>query len=746
MVRPIGTHQPVPMGAAGESSAPAQPNEAGQERGARGTSSGPLRDLSRRTAATDGAEPSSRAPARVGRLPRAATIDTPATLASRSDDVKTVMALADGIGQLEAQLAALKAPPAPRADAAPSLSEAELTQAIRRLETSSAQATTTLQKLGADCDKARGDIEQLAVTQAGKEQRLEQLQRQYDAATASEPVAPTTQRRPSTEEIMADANVHHGRMRQISRQIESLSASRAAAANEAKTVAARTALRQAGEVGAFEMMADVSPALQEQTAQWLRGETRASRRSARPLPEREFQKNLTAAFGLISAGRGNALEAIRAFMLAASGAGLKQMDAEIERMLAGDLGLSLRVANVGARQGKSLDQMNRVARWVGQSPPEQTASRIRKEIEQTARDMQGSLRQGATVIKFGDQTLSGAEIEVAASRLSALSTTLNQHQGAFTTMIGALEKHFIKSLEITDPIREKMGEKVAPNVDGYYGARISELAAERTALGSRPAAPRRTSTSAADATPRTSRAGTDLEQLEGRIRRLQGEIQQYAGQHKSKFQRYASLSEQYLQAADALEGVDNELNGLKDQLGDLRAARHQEHKQRGARSGEAERVDGELETRWNEAIRHPDLHRIISPAALVRAIDVHFGQSPEQMRARLNRPGSTVSRTGTFSSRAGLLRAVADIAAYELSKPNSALLAGSASELDRIASGYESGRVDALCQHGRAIGVGVRRSAGGIVEMRTNTSQYAIEWERGAGARISHVHPWVSPY
>jgi hypothetical protein len=164
------------------------------------------------------------------------------------------------------------------------------------------------------------------------------------------------------------------------------------------------------------------------------------------------------------------------------------------------------------------------------------------------------------------------------------------------------------------------------------------------------------------------------------------------------------------------------------------------------RSGEAERVEGELETRWNEAIRSPDLHRIISPAALVRAIDVHFGQSPEQMRGRVSKPGGTVSRTGTFSSRAGLLRTIADIAHHELSKPESALLARNEAELERVASGYAGGRVDALCNHGRAIGVGVRKSATGIVEMRTNTSQYSIEWERGAGARISHLHPWVSPY
>ncbi len=747
MVRPVGTHQPAPIGGARESSPPPQLNEAARERSARGANPGPLGELAPRAATTDGAGPSSRAPARVPRAPRAATIDAPLSLVNRSSDAKAVVALAEGIGRLEAQLAALKAPPEANAGAVPQLSEAELTQAIRRLGTSREQTTGKLRELGGKCDEARHVVEQLNATQAGKEQRLEQLQREYDAALASEPSAPTTQSRPSTEALVADANVNQGRMKQISRQIESLAASRDAAAKEAKTVAERTALRQAGEVGPFEMMEDVSPALQEQTAQWLRGETRTSRRAPRPLRAREYQASLTTAFERIAAHRGDPREAAQAFLRAASGTGLDSVGTEIERMLAYDLGLSLRVSNVGARQGKSLDQMNRVRRWVGQSPPQVTARRMREEIERAAAQMNGALRRGATVVEFGDQILSGPEIEAAAARLGDLSTALNRHEDAFTAMVGALEKHFVKSFEVDDPIREKMGQQVAPHLDGYYGARISDLVAERKALD-RPSAPaqRTRATLATAGAASMSRAGTDLEQLEGRIRRLQGEIPQYAAQHKSEFEHYAGLSARYLSAADDLEAIDNELAGLQARLGDVRAARQQEHQQRGARSGEAERVEGELETKWNAAIRSPELHRVISPAALVRAIDVHFGQSPEQMRARLSRPGGTVSRTGTFSSRAGLLRAIADIAEHELSKPNSALLARSEGELERIASGYASGRVDALCNHGRAIGVGVRRSASGIVEMRTNTSQYAIEWERGSGARISHLHPWVSPY
>jgi len=744
MVRPINTHQPAPTEDPGGSSSPAQPSEAGRERSVREASAGPLRELAPRTATTDGAGPSSRAAARASRAPRAAAIDVPTVLMNRSNDVKAVVTLADTIGRLEVQLAALKAPPAPRADAAPPLSEAELTQAIRRLHTSREQASGKLQALGAKCDEARKVVEQLNATQAGKEQRLEQLQREYDAAIASEPAAPTIQPRQSTEAIIAGANVNHGRLKQISRQIESLSTSRAAAANEAKTMTERGTLRQAGEVGAFDRMEDVSDALRDQTAHWLRGETRAPRRPARPPRDREFQASLTAAFELIAAHRGNPLDAARAFMRAASGTGLEPIGTEIERMLAYDLALSLRVSNVGQRRGKSLDQMNRVRSWLGQAPAQVTARRIVDEINRAAAQLHGALRRGATVAEFGDQILSGPEIEAAAARLGELSARLNQRENAFAAMVGALEKHFVKTLEINDEIREKMGQEVAPHVDAYYGAKISELVAERKALSAQPApAP---CMRASLATPSTNRSGTDLEQLEGRIRRLQGEIPQYAAQHKSEFEHYASLSARHLSAADELEAIDNELADLQDQLGDLRAARHEESQQRGVRSGEAERVEGELETRWNEAIRSPDLHRVISPAALVRAIDVHFGQRPEQMRARVSRPGGPVSRTGTFSSRAGLLRTIADIAHHELSKPDSALLARSEAELERIASGYAGGRVDALCNHGRAIGVGVRRGASGIVEMRTNTSQYSIEWERGMGARISHLHPWVSPY
>ena len=746
MVRPISTQQPTPAQSAGESSSPAEANETERERSTRETSPGPLRDLAPRSATTSGAGPSTRALASASRVPRAATVDVPTTLLNHSSDVKAVVALADTIGRLEAQLGALKAPPEPqaRAQAAHPLSEAELTQAIRRLRTSREQVSGKLQELGTKCEEARKVIEQVNATQAGKEQRLEQLQREYDAAIASEPAVSTTQSRPSTDALVAAANVNHGRMRQISKQIESLSESRQAAANEAKAVAARTALRQAGEFSPLEAVGDVSEALQEKTVQWLRGDSRSLRRSARPLRDREFEASMTTAFELIAAHSGDPLEAARAFLRAASGTGLERIGANVERILAYDLGVSLRVSSAGAIQGKSLAQMNRIRRWLGRSPPQLATRRICEDIDRSASDMHSLLRRGASVAQFGDQILSRPEIEAAAARLGDLSTRLDRHQDAFAAMVGALEKQLINSLEVNDALREEMARQIAPHLDGYYAARIAELVAEKKALDRPPAQPLRTR--AALATPSMSRAGTHLEQLEGRILRLRGEIPQYAAQHKGEFERYASFSARYLSAADELDAIDDELTRLQNQHGNLRAARHEEHKQRGVRIGEVERVESELEKRWSEAIRNTQLHRIISPAALVRAIDVHFGQSPEQMRTRVSAPGSTVSRTATFSSRAGLLRAIADIAHHELSKPNSALLARSHDELERIASGYASGRVDALCNHGRAIGVGVRKSASGIVAMRTNTSQYSIQWERGTGARISHLHPWVSPY
>lgn len=745
MVRPIGTQQPVPPQSTGAPSSTAESRETERERGTRETSPGPLRDLAPRTSTAGGAGPSTRGLASARPAPRAAMIDASITLLNRSNDVKTVVAFADSIGRLEAQLAALKAPPEPHAEAAPPLSEAELTQAIRRLRTSRELASGKLQVLGAKCDEAREVVEQLNATQAGKEQRLEHLQREYDAATASEPAVATTPSRPSTDALIADANVNHGRMRQISRQIESLSASRETAANEAKTMAERAALREAAEAAALTGAA--SPALYEQTTQWLRGESQASRRSARPLRDRQFQASLTTAFELIAAHRGDPLEAARAFMRAASGTGLEHVAANVEQMLVYDLGHSLRLWNREAHQGKLRGQIDKVKGWIGQSPPQVTTRRICGEIERAAMQMHSALRRDASVTQLGDQVLSKPEIEAAAARLDELSTRLDRHQDAFATMVGALERHLIKSLEVNDALREAMAQRVAPQLDGYYAARISELAAEKKAL-TQPSAPLPKTRTApgAPGMPSTSRTSTHLEQLEARILRLQGEIPRYAEQHRSEFEHYASLSARHLSAADELEAIDGELADHQNRLGELRASRHQETKQRGARSGEAERVEGELEARWNAAIRSPDLHRIISPAALVRAIDVHFGQSPEQMRARLNKSGGTLSRTGTFSSRAGLLRAIADIANHELSKPHSALLARSEAELERIASGYAGGRIDALCNHGRAIGVGVRKSASGIVEMRTNTSQYSIQWERGTGARISHLHPWVSPY
>ncbi|WP_186034714.1 hypothetical protein, partial [Burkholderia gladioli] len=184
-------------------------------------------------------------------------------------------------------------------------------------------------------------------------------------------------------------------------------------------------------------------------------------------------------------------------------------------------------------------------------------------------------------------------------------------------------------------------------------------------------------------------AGTDLDQLEVRIGRLRGEIQSYTEQHEKEFKSYRDLSERHITASSDLDEIAQDLAAQQQQIGALREAKHEDLRQRATRGDEAGHLEGELTKHWAQALRSPELRKLISRTALGRVVDVHLGQNAAKMRARTGR----VQRTGTFLSRAGLLRVIADIARHELDKPASALLARTPHELDRIASGYPGDRV-----------------------------------------------------
>lgn len=754
MVQPIPTtrtHLPHEGIAAHDThdASPAQqlPLESPQ-RSPRASTGGALGALTPRAAVEAG---SSAGPSRTGKAPltarqASASATAPATAVSRESrqrEIQAVVELADEIYALERQLADLKAPPEP-ADAAPPMSKADLQQAVRRLKAARAGAAGRVAELGGKCEEARKVVEQLNASLAGKTQRLARLQEEHAAAL---PSAPSAASRSAPRPAPSAASAGHApRIEALTNRIGSLRESRKAATSHAGEVAVRDKMRALTVVAAFESMDTVTPDLKTEVKTWLRGLPKPSTRAVRRRGDfdRQFQKALKTAFAPAPEGGAtaeHARAALGAFMQAASSIGLESIGPEVEDNLADDLGRSLRVATVGSRTGKSLDQMNRVRTWLNRAPSQVVARHITSEFKKALADMSSVERRGLPTIGFGSQLLTRADVAAAVPRLSAMVDHLEKHPKALESMIDTLEKHFVQIHEVDDV--EKMGQTFAPGLDAVYGAQIAGLTRERTALGREAERKRQPSDPQSAITETSTRgAGTGLDQLEVRIGRLTGEIEQYTAQHQKEFEHYAGLSARHMAASDELDAIEQSLAGHRNTLDELRDAHQEGERQRAARGDEAGRVEAELDARWEAAQRNPELHKLITPDALVRAVDVHLGQRPAEMRARL----SNVARHGVFRSRASVLRVVVDIAKHELAKPGSALLARTPDELDRIASGYQGGRVDALCNHGRQIGQGVRNSARGIETAPTNTSQYAIEWRRGDGPRISHLHPWVSPY
>ncbi|WP_118182902.1 hypothetical protein [Paraburkholderia phosphatilytica] len=751
MVQPIPTtraHLPhegiAAHDAHGASSAQQLPPESPQ-RSPRASTGGALGALTPRVAVE--AE-SSAGPSRTGKAPltarqASASATAPATAVSREArqrEIQAVVELADEIHTLEKQLADLMAPPEP-ADAAPPMSKGDLQQVVRRLEASRADAAGRMDELGVQCEEARKVVEQLNASLAGKTQRLARLQEEHAAALPRAPSAAAwSTPRPAPSAASAS---HAPRIDALTKRIASLQESRKAAAGHAGEVAVRDKMRALTVVAAFESMDTVTLELKSEVKTWLRGLPKPSTRAVRRPGDldRQFQKALKTAFAPAPEGDAtaeHARAALGAFMQAASSTGLESIGPDVEDNLADDMGRSLRVATVGSRSGKSLDQMNRVRRWLNQAPSRVVARHITSEFRKALEDMSSVERRGLPTIGFGSQVLTRQDVAAAVPRLRAMVDHLEKHPKALESMIDALEHHFVQAHEVDDV--EKMGQTFGPGLDAVYGAQIAGLNRERTALNREAERKRQPGGMQSAITETSTRGdGVSLDQLEVRIGRLAGEIERYTAQHKKEFENYAGLSARHMAASDDLDAIEVELAAHRKTLGELRDAHREGVRRRAARGDEAGRVEAELDRRWEAALRNPELHKLIAPDALVRAVDVHVGQRPEEMRARL----TSVARHGVFRSRASVLRVIADIAKHELAKSGSALLAPTSDEIERIARG---GRVDALCNHGREIGQGVRNSARGIETARTSTSQYAIEWRRGDGPRISHLHPWVSPY
>ncbi|MFP3610273.1 hypothetical protein SB778_09165 [Paraburkholderia sp. SIMBA_050] len=746
MVQPIRSpqrpHEVPEQEAATSGAQPGARQPTPRGRGLRAGANPLIAGLPARAPAAEGASSSSS----IDATPLAQQAPEPASratvLAARQRDIDAVLALANEIREAEAQLLALKAPPqADAADApdAPEMSQADVQQAITRLEARRDIARRTVDTLGKQCEHARAAVEKLNASLEEKSSRLEQL---HEARTADAPTAP----RPSpVATSRADLRAaHEQRIAALGQQAQLLKSSRGKAAHEVQAVASRDALRALADVGAFEMIDTVSPELAGKVTEWLHAlQPAQGRRSRRPVDlERQFEESFATALDRIAQSGAaqpqvDAEQALQAFMALVLHPRLKPLYPVVEALLVEDFARCLRVATVARRQGKTMDYMNGFRRWLGVTPAQIATREVLRSFRNAQQNLQAAVQRQSPGVTFGELRLIGPDIALAAEQVERVTAALTANRPAFQAMIEAVEKRFAGIIDIDDI--EALGQRVAPRLDAYYKDKINEVNAERNRL-TREGAPK----------PKTDELDTvgagpsrvDIDQLEIRIGRLQGEILQYAEQHKKEFEHYAKLSARHMTVSDEVEDIGQQLSAHHQTLKHLREGSKTQIRERAARSNQSEQLENRLGRLWDKATREPALLQVISRGALERVVKVHVGQTTEQMHTRMNK----VMRTGTFVSRAGVLRVIAEVARHEIEQPRSALLAQDRAAFEQIAQGYPGGRIDALCHHGRTIGHGVRNSTRGVEESRTGTSQYALEWVRGQGARISHLHPWISPY
>ncbi|PMS24837.1 hypothetical protein C0Z16_30310 [Paraburkholderia rhynchosiae] len=697
-----------------------------------------ISQLPTRPSATEGASSSSLVEATPVAQQRAEPATRATVLAARQRDIDAILASADEIREIETQLLALKTPAQPDAPDAPAMSQAEVQQAIARLEARNDIAQRAVATLGKQCEQARAVVEKLNASLEEKSNRLEQL---HEARTAD---TPATSRPSPVSTSRAELRAAHSRrIAALGHQVDMLKSSRNKAAREAQAVASRDTLRASATVGTFESIDYVSPEFIVKITEWLQSlqppQGRSSRRPADT--ERHLQEAITTAFDRIAQigtqPQADPQQALQAFMALVLHPRLKPLYPVVERLLVEDFGRSLRVSTVGRRVGRTMDQMNSVRRWLNVTPAQITTRSVLKVFTNARANLQAAVQRQSRGVMFGDVRIMGPEIARAVAQLDTVIAQLTEHRAAFQAMLEAMEKQFTTIMDIDDV--EAMGQRVAPKLDAYYKGKIAELSAERNRL-TREGVP-----GAKTGEPETAgpgQSGVDIDQLEIRIGRLQGEILQYANEHKKEFEHYAKLGARHMTVSDEVEDIGQQLSAHRETLKHLREGSKAQMRERAARGNQSEQLENRLGQLWEKVMRDPALLQVISPAALDRVVKVHVGQTSEQMQARM----SKVMRTGTFVSRAAVLRVIAEVARHEVEQPRSALLAQDRDAFERVAQGYPGGRIDALCHHGRTIGHGVRNSARGVEDSRTGTSQYALEWTHGQGARISHLHPWISPY
>ena len=677
------------------------------------------------------------------------TIDAPlaAALQLRHADIGVVRGLADEVGALEAALAALKQPPAqPVAEA--EMTKADREKAIRRLQASLERTQSQCAELGVQCERAREVVERLDAVLQQKTALLEQQHRELEDSGRSTAVparAETASRgRPADARAEAAARVDT-----LTRQLNETRVSRKKAAQEAVAVAGRDRLRELGagtftnlvanSIGAL-MPGGVRPELMEIITQWLQPAARRSERSRVNLGQ-TVQSAQNAAFEHLARSAadpdGNAAEALQVFLAMTARHDLKWLHTAMEQKLVTYLEGCLIRADGAHQLNKSHGQAEASFQALERSPREKIVQGMLATIEGTVDKLRSG---GPNALKLDGQILNPRQVSRALKQCESLAVAFKAHRQDFLVTLERVGNTFLKVLKDDDV--EKMGRLVAPKLDAYYKQRTAELSAE---LGQQRKVMQHGAPSAAGtvvpAITAGASSGTDAEHSEIRIKRLQGDVLRYTEQHRREFEQYTELSARHIRAGEEANALAREMQVHQDALQARQQERRDALRQRSSQDAEAGRIEQELTALWERARHEPALARLVSPAALDRADRVHVGQSIEQMRSRMD----SVIRTGTYSSRSSLLRVVADVANHELGKREPALLTQTREDFERIMAD-DPARSRGLCNHGRTVGHGVRQSARGLDEARTGTTQYDLGWVAGQGPRITHIHPWISPY
>lgn len=697
----------------------------------------------------------------------------PVTAPLRHADIEAVRTHAQTLSALENRLAALRKPPEPRhGEAAGPVSEADIRKQIDALESKRQDAQHNVSKLTQQCRTAFEAMARHGVALSRKVDLLERNQAQLDkAAPAPIPQAASASSAkpgPSTPRPAAS-----DRMAALTREIRSLKGQRRAAAEAALAAVTRNQLSTLGawsplqlkwaktrrSIASFfgnpnsHLAPELEASIESWLTSWLPEVPRASRRNRSSMTTEQFSRAAKDAFKRISqaarpeASTDDAMDALGRFLDLTSQFEVGTVRQHIDGWVAEQLSNYLIMNHVDQQSGNALWKYVPGFRNLTSHKPVLGQALARWLVERFE-GMVGARQEGDIQFTAGDRVIRGATFEREYGKFKLVAEQLRTHQHALATVLTGVQQKFVEDLQAVDPQQSRAGgsstadASPAPNAAHNYESMIAQLKAERAAL----ARQRALRAPAAPEAPSTSHPVSERDRLENMVNRLRGAVLEYQGKHRETFAHHATLSRKQLDASDALEDIERRIAEAHRALQGVRENKRRALGDSAANREEAASLEREIDAGQRKALADPALSRLISPTALARALKMHVGQTPAQMRDRVRRDGRT-ARTGTFSCYSELLRAIAEIAEGEFDKPDSALRARTPDAFNAIARRHPGGQINALHSHGRTIGHGVRSSdAPDAPPARTGTSQYAIDWAEDEGPRVSHLHPWVSPY